>query len=118
MLQNELYTVVEIGGNTATIRLLAESAIYQAHFPGNPITPGMCQVGIVGELLETMRGRRLELREVKNLKFMEVLKPGFVSDVVITFDKMEEDDARLAVKGTFVSESRTYTKFSLVFEMI
>ena len=117
-LKNELYTKVDKTDNSVTIRLLPESEIFKAHFPGNPITPGVCQVGIVGEVLETMRGRRLELREVKNLKFVEVLKPGSVGEVVITFDKMEEDGSRLAAKGTVASESRTYTKFSLVFEML
>ena len=118
MLEHELFTIVDKTDNSATIRLLPESKIFKAHFPGNPITPGVCQVGIVGEVLETMRGRRLELREVKNLKFVEVLKPGFVGDVVITFDKMEEDGGRLAAKGTVTSESKTYTKFTLVFEML
>ena len=117
-LKNELYTIVDKTDNSVTIRLLPESGIFKAHFPGNPITPGVCQVGIVGEVLETMRGRGLELREVKNLKFVEVLKPGSVGEVVITFDKMEEDDGRLAAKGTVASESKIYTKFSLVFEML
>ena len=118
MLEHELYTIVDKTDNSVTIRLLPESGIFKAHFPGNPITPGVCQVGIVGEVLETMRGRGLELREVKNLKFVEVLKPGSVGEVVITFDKMEEDDGRLAAKGTVASESKIYTKFSLVFEML
>lgn len=118
MLEHELFTIVDKTDNCATIRLLPESGIFKAHFPGNPITPGVCQVGIIGELLETMHGRRLELREVKNLKFVEVLKPGSVGEVVVAFDKMEEDDGRLAAKGTVTSESKTYTKFSLVFEML
>ena len=50
ILQNELYTIVETGDNVARIRLLPECAIYQGHFPGNPVTPGVCQVGIVEEL--------------------------------------------------------------------
>ena len=98
----------------APVDVTPDDGVYEAYYFGK--VP--CQVGSVGEVLETMRGRRLELREVKNLKFVEVLKPGSVGEVVITFDKMEEDGSRLAAKGTVASESRTYTKFSLVFEML
>ncbi len=118
MLYNDIYTIIEKHDNIVKIRLLPESAIYRAHFPGNPITPGVCQVGIIGELLETMCGRKLTLREVKNLKFVEVLKPDITEGACITFEKIEEDGGRLVAKGTVSSETTVFTKFSLVFETI
>ena len=107
-----------MGDNVATIRLLPDSVIFQAHFPGNPVTPGVCQVGIVQELSEVMCGCELTLREIKNLKFVEVLKPESVGDVVVTFDKMEEDGNKLITRGVIASEGKLYTKFSLVFEKV
>ena len=118
MLEHELYTIIENAGNVVRIRLRPESAIFKAHFPGNPIMPGVCQVGIIGEVVETMCGCALTLREVKNLKFVEVMKPDAVGEVVITFDKLEEDGNMLITKGIITSEEKTYTKFSLIFERV
>jgi 3-hydroxyacyl-[acyl-carrier-protein] dehydratase len=117
-LYNDIYTIIEKRDNAVTIRLLPSSAIYRAHFPGNPVTPGVCQVGIIGELLETVCGRKLTLREVKNLKFVEVLKPDVTEEACITFEKIEDDGERLVVKGTVSSETTVFTKFSLVFETV
>lgn len=117
-LNDELYTIIEKHDNAVTIRLLPGSAIFKGHFPGNPITPGVCQVGIVGELLEMMSGRKLTLCEVKNLKFVEVLKPDVTEEVSITFDKIGDDADRLVAKGTVASEATVFTKFSLVFETL
>lgn len=117
-LYNDIYTIIEKHDNAVTIRLLPSSAIYQAHFPGNPVTPGVCQVGIIGELLEEMCGRKLTLCEVKNLKFVEVLKPDVTEEACITFEKIEDDGERLVVKGTVSSETTVFTKFSLVFETV
>ena len=48
-LLNDFCTIA--GGDTDKIwlRLNPDHPIYHAHFPGNPITPGVCIVQIVGE---------------------------------------------------------------------
>ncbi len=114
ILQNDLYTIVETGDKAAKIRLLPESAIYQGHFPGNPITPGMCQVGIVEELARNICGVELFLSEVKMLKYMDILRPS-TQEVEVKFDKLEDDGTSVSAKGTVASEDRVFTKFSLVF---
>ena len=114
ILQNELYTIVETGDNVAKIRLLPECAIYQGHFPGNPVTPGVCQVGIVEELAGMICGFRLHLKEVKLLKYIDILRP-VTDDVEVSFDKLEEEGDVVMTKGTLMSGGRVFTKFSLVF---
>lgn len=114
MLQNELYTIVEIDQQIAKIRLLPECAIYQGHFPGNPVTPGVCQVGIVEELAGKICGFGLYLNEVKLLKYIDILRPS-EEDVEVRFDKLEEAGGVVLAKGTLTSKDRVFTKFSLVF---
>ena len=65
-----------------------------------------------------MNGCQLILREVKILKFLEVLRPQSGKEVVFAFEKMEEAEGEWNVKGTIMSENQVYTKFSLVFERI
>jgi len=114
MLEHELYTIIENNDNAVRIRLQPESEIFKAHFPENPITPGVCQVGIIGELAEKIYGGRLSLKEVKLLKYIDILRPS-VEDVEVRFDKLETEGDAVAAKGTVVSEGQVFTKFSLIF---
>ena len=118
MLEHELYNIVGKEYNAVCIRLNPESAIFKGHFPGNPITPGVCRVGIVEELVRTCFGKDVRLVEIKNLKFMDVLRPELSVEPVVVFEKMEEMDNRLSVRGRVTVEEKVFTKYSLVFETI
>ena len=114
MLEHELYTVIEIADKVARIRLNPESAVFKGHFPGNPITPGVCQVGMIGELAGMICGCGLVLREVKMLKFIDILRPS-ARTVEVKFDKLDEDGDVIVTKGSVVSDEQVFTKFSLIF---
>ena len=115
MLEQELYSVIEITGNAVRVRLNPGSAIFQGHFPGNPITPGVCQVGIIGEVAAKICGGSLALREVKTLKYTDILRPDG-DDVEVKFDKLEEAGGEVVAKGMVVSVDKVFTKFSLIFD--
>ena len=55
-LKNSLYQITgkETNGTAVSydLQLDASHVIYQAHFPGEPITPGVCIIQIAKELLE------------------------------------------------------------------
>ena len=114
MLENELYTVDGIDSNLLRIRLRPESGIFKAHFPDNPVTPGVCQVGIIEELAGKICGCKLILREVKSLKYTDVLRPS-MNVVEVKFDKLEEEEDGVIAKGTVMSGGQVFTKFSLIF---
>lgn len=63
------------GGVGFTVRMNPEHVIYSAHFPGDPITPGVCIIQMGVELLGRALGRPLELSAVKNVKFLSILRP-------------------------------------------
>ena len=117
MLQNDIYTIIEKHDNAVKIRLLPSSAIYQGHFPGSPVTPGVCQVGMIAELLGTCFGKNVTLREIKNLKFIKVLRPEPSVNTAFVFEKMEDAGNQLSIRGKLTVEERIVTKFSLVFEI-
>ena len=69
-LQNEMFTIEEDKGQEVKIRLNPDHEIYRAHFPGNPITPGVCIVQIISEVLGVQQHRQLALDSIVNLKFV------------------------------------------------
>ena len=71
-LLNDMYTIKAWGddGKKACIEFNADHIIYHAHFPGNPITPGVCIIKIISEITELITNKSLNLHMVKNLKFV------------------------------------------------
>lgn len=96
-LKNDLYTITECtpSGAKTTYRVALNAAhfIYKAHFPGMPITPGVCIVQIAKELLEQQLGESLELEAVKNVKFLSVVSPTETPEVSYTLQPKEGADA-------------------------
>ena len=81
MLQGILYETIAVDAAGATVRLLPESPVYQGHFPGYPITPGVCLVEIALELIAEMAGRAgyddsVQLVGAKNIKFTSPIVPA------------------------------------------
>ena len=80
MLQGILYGTIAVDADGATVRLLPESPVYQGHFPGYPITPGVCLVEIALELIAAMADQvghdeKVRLVGAKNIKFTSPIIP-------------------------------------------
>ena len=84
MLRGILYELVQADDLGATVRLLPDSAVYAGHFPGYPITPGVCLVQIALELIEEMAGhdgKKGRLVAAKNIKFTNPVFPAEGSEL-------------------------------------
>ena len=86
MLRGILYETVSIDTGGAVVRLLPDSPIYQGHFPGWPITPGVCLVQIALELMEEMSGQaghdgQVHLVAAKSIKFTSPIIPTEGTDL-------------------------------------
>lgn len=109
LLRNNLYTISqkEINGLNGcfTIELNSSHFIYLAHFPEEPIIPGVCIVQIGQELLELLleesclKKYRLEIKKVKNVKFLSVISPKNNTTIVYTMKKVEMSEDAMEVKA-------------------
>lgn len=93
------YEQTENGSFTAHISLNKDHDIFKGHFPGNPVTPGVCMMQIVKELSEEFTGLNLFLKSASNVKFMAIINPFETPDLTLQLDITEnEDDVK--VKNT------------------
>lgn len=121
ILKNNLYTIAsrsegDATGASFTLQLQPECFIYAAHFPGEPITPGVCIVQMAKELLEEMLQCPLQIKMVKNVKFLSVLTPDETTEVTYDISKVTHDVATRQVKAQFAvtAAGETKAKVSLV----
>ena len=59
----------------ASFRLNESHEIFEGHFPGQPVVPGVCMMQSVKELLERKVGKKLTFAEADNMKFLTVMDP-------------------------------------------
>ena len=118
ILKNNLYNVtsegIVDGKQCYTISLDSSCFIFKAHFPGMPITPGVCIIQIAKELLERKLGRALEMKAAKNVKFLSVLSPEEQAFYTYRFDKtiLSADGNEVKAQAVVLSESETKAKIS------
>ena len=117
-LHNSLYTIVSDvmneAGHDYTINLDPEHFIYKAHFPGEPITPGVCIMQIAQELLEMHTGLELGIKCVKNVKFLRIIRPDESPTVTYRLQKITDDGEDVKVAVTVLNESDIFAKLSIV----
>ncbi len=125
-LLNDFYTIMgetqEEGSRDYIIRLNVRHFIYKAHFPCEPITPGVCILQIAHELCQHALNKPLTLICVKNVKFMNIISPNHVNEVHYTISKISETSAADSNEGNVVRAQITvsdggavsYAKLSLM----
>lgn len=109
-------TTVTEDGTCYALRLNPQHVIFQAHFPGNPITPGVCIIQMVAELLEHHTERTLSLKRVVNVKFLHVLSPREQTTCRVIFHSIESDGSVWKIKASIREGETCFAQLSMIFE--
>ncbi|MFT3701945.1 MAG: 3-hydroxyacyl-ACP dehydratase [Agriterribacter sp.] len=119
MLENDFFHTRSFAddGNTiqAGLELNPEHAIFNGHFPGQPVVPGVCMVQMIKELLEKSIGKSLQLQKADHIKFLSFIVPtetpsiealikyNIADDVLnVTASLTKQETVCLKMKGNFV----------------
>ena len=128
-LKNNLYKIIskeEVNSIfNYTVELNPSCVIYQAHFPGEPITPGVCIVQIGKEVIEDLlleqssASRRLEIIKAKNIKFLSVISPNETPILTYQVRKLGFSDDNMTIETQIVvnSDYKSMAKISLVLKL-
>lgn len=85
--------------------------VFEGHFPGNPIVPGVVQVQILKDLLEQVLDKKLFLNRTKSIKFLNVINP--IEDKEVHFEIVQEPiDNDISVKCIVKTDKQVYMKYS------
>ena len=100
-----------------TARLCCNPAhpVYQAHFPGNPITPGACLLKTACEVLQQKTSQPLYLKSSKNIKYLNILIPADGKEVRFEFSGIAETETGCKTQLIIADDTAVYSKMSLIF---
>lgn len=117
ILINSFYHVIQCvnrdSGFEYTLSLHKEHYIYQAHFPGNPVTPGACLIQLCKELVERHTGEKLWLKGIRNIKFLSVINPQEHDRVQVAFTELSPADNGYKVSAEVYAETLRFARLSL-----
>lgn len=87
MLLNDFFKILDVQNGekyTVQIELNPKHRIYSGHFPGNPITPGVCLTQMVKETVQHITSKKLQMVKGDNLKFTAILNPEVNATVTMS----------------------------------
>ena len=98
--------------------LKADCDVYRGHFPGKPVSPGVCNIEMIRECAEMLVGKDLKIDTIKQCRLTAVASPSVCPkvDVKVSVAQIEGTDtynvvasiadsaqSYMELKGTFRS---------------
>lgn len=114
MLLNDFFKITDIqttDKHSVSIEVNPHHPIFKGHFPGKPITPGVCLMQMVKESMEEITKKKLLLVAGSNLKFMAVLDPEIHPKAIIHIRVKEKEDGLLHVDSSISADDITFFTF-------
>ncbi len=117
MLTNDFFYIESLaraeGQLTAEIRFNAGHSVFEGHFPGQPVVPGVCMLQVIKELLEQALGQKLVMRRADLCKFLSVIDPVKTPGVTVRIDHAMAEE--LIVNATISRDDIFFLKLKAVF---
>jgi 3-hydroxyacyl-[acyl-carrier-protein] dehydratase len=102
----------------ASVVLNKDHNVYKGHFPQIPITPGVCQVLIIKELLEKVLGKSLQMLKSRDIKFLSMHNPTNEEALDVNINYQHTSDTTISVNAVISSNVTKILKFNGEFKSI
>ena len=119
MLVNDFFTIRKLEEEGFEIRaelvINANHKIFEGHFPGHPVVPGVCMMQMVKEIIEKVVAEKTNLVRAGEMKFLAIIDPKENNMIRATLKYNIEENGNMAVSATFFKESLIHFKFKGLF---
>lgn len=83
-------------GYQIDVTLFADHKVYEGHFPGQPVVPGVCTLTVIREAVSQAAGREMMFSSIKECKFLSALIP--TEDLRLNLDVCFAQEGQLKCK--------------------
>lgn len=104
------------GQSGFNVILNPDHLVYKAHFPGQPVTPGVCILQMIQELLSEQMGMPLFIKKIKNVKFTRMISPITDGRISVLFSSVSEEEGGVKAQGVVAGPDNSadiFLKFSV-----
>lgn len=123
MLLKDFYTINSLEKKDghkyeAVLSINEKHEVFNGHFPGNPIMPGVCMMQIIKELTEKVTQTNLMMQSLTNVKFMALINPEVNPELKLELDVIETEEGTIKVKNTTTFHETVALKLSSTYKKI
>jgi len=121
MLVNDFFTISKLEEEGFEIRaelvINANHKIFEGHFPGHPVVPGVCMMQMVKEIIERVVAEKTNLVRAGEMKFLAIINPKENNMIRATLKYNIEENGNMAVSAILFKESLIHFKFKGLFAL-
>lgn len=112
LLENKFYKVLSeerTEGLSAKYQLaiLSECDVYNGHFPGDPVCPGVCNIETIKECAMLLAGEQLRYSGIRQCRLTALATPAVCPEVDVQI-VLSPTGEGYAVQATISDEKQTY----------
>lgn len=94
-----------------TVTILPDCNVYDGHFPGDPVCPGVCNIETIKECAMTLLGKDLRIKAIKQCRLTAIATPTVCPEVVITLNVTAKEDNTYIVVANIADSKQSYMDF-------
>jgi len=114
MLLNDFFRILNISDQEEKkiiqIELEKNHRIYEGHFPGNPVVPGVCLIRMVHEIIELIHSQKLLLITAVEIKFLNIVNPLMTNSLTIEVKQRTGSENSLSFNVLIYDDEKIFLK--------
>lgn len=124
LLKDKFFTVLHeerISANDAVYlcELNKDCDVYRGHFPGKPVSPGVCNIEMIKECAEMLTGKNLVYSTIKQCRLTAVASPNVCPKVDVKVSvAAAEDGTSYALVASIADAERSYMEMKATLNKI
>lgn len=112
LLENKFFRVLNEQrgeGLSATyhVAILPDCNVYDGHFPGDPVCPGVCNMEMIKECASLLCGKELRYSGIKQCRLTAIATPEVCPEVDVEVSLTEKEDG-YQLQGSIADAGQTY----------
>jgi 3-hydroxyacyl-[acyl-carrier-protein] dehydratase len=115
MLKDDFFYIQSLSDDEGIISAVIEinpfHKIFEGHFPGQPVVPGVCMMQMIKEIAETVTGKDFFLQKADIVKFLSVIVPQKDIAIQARIKYAGSENNALNFEATLFKDDTIYLKF-------
>lgn len=100
-----------------TVLINENHEVFEGHFPGNPVMPGVCMMQIIKEISEQITESSLLMQSISNVKFMALINPFVTPELRLELEIIYAENQFIKVKNTTYFNNTVALKLGSVYKI-
>jgi len=119
MLAGDFFTISAINATenivSASLELNPAHRIFEGHFPGQPVVPGVCMMQMIKEIFEIAIKKKTRLIRSDYAKFLSMIDPRQNNAISAELKYKESGDRTFEVISTLTNGATVFLKYKAIF---